>query len=322
MTIKIVTIGGGTGSFSILSELKKRKLDGLDIDISAIVAMSDSGGSSGILMDSYGVLPAGDVRQCMTALSPDSDILRKLFLHRYEDGFLEGHSFGNIFISTLESISGSLSESIKMSEKILNTVGSVLPVTFDKHELVAEMKNGEKIISEKNLDNADLRNLEKIYFDKNVTFNQEIIKNLEDSDIIIVNPGSFYTSIVPNFLVKDLVKKLYKVKAKKIFISNIVTEKNQTDNFNVVNFLEKLEKISGFSDFDYVLYNDNYLLEDGDVEKRYLDEGKFFVKREFGNNYNNVKFIGADFMLKPDKDDKKHLIRTDAEKIIDKILEL
>jgi len=317
---KIVTIGGGTGSFGLLSELRRRKEGGEKIEISAIVAMSDSGGSSGILMDNYGVLPAGDLRQCLVALSPESDILRELFTFRYEDGFLKGHSFGNLFISTLEKISGDLAGAVKKSEKILNTLGSVYPVSFDKHELIAELKNGQKIISEKNLDNANLNGLEKIYFSKEIALNPEIPKVLEEADLILINPGSFYTSIIPNFLVKDLVKNLEKTKAEKVLISNIVTEKNQTDNFEVSDFVEKLKEYTGFDSLDKVIYNINYNLENDEVRKRYEEEGKFFVKRDENKKYKNIEFVGLDLLKKPDQNDKKHLIRTDFKKVVDEIL--
>ena len=317
---KIVTIGGGTGSFGLLSELRRRKEGGEKIEISAIVAMSDSGGSSGILMDNYGVLPAGDLRQCLVALSPESDILRELFTFRYEDGFLKGHSFGNLFISTLEKISGDLAGAVKKSEKILNTLGRVYPVSFDRHELIAELENGQKIISEKNLDNANLNGLEKIYFSKEIALNPEIPKVLEEADLILINPGSFYTSIIPNFLVKDLVKNLEKTKAEKVLISNIVTEKNQTDNFEVSDFVEKLKEYTGFDSLDKVIYNINYNLENDEVRKRYEEEGKFFVKRDENKKYKNIEFVGLDLLKKPDQNDKKHLIRTDFKKVVDEIL--
>ncbi len=320
--MKIVTIGGGTGTYAVLSELRRRKENGEKIEISAIVAMSDSGGSTGILMDSYGVLPAGDIRQALVALSKNQEILRELFAYRYPDGVFQGHSFGNIFLSTLEKVSDSFPKAIEEAEKILNTQGKVYPVSLEKHELIAEMKNGEKIISEKNLDNADLRNLEKIYFSKNISLNPEIEKVLEEADLVVVNPGSFYTSIMPNFLVSGLAEKLKKISAQKIFITNIVTEKNQTDNFKVLDFLTTLGKHSNFADFDFVLYNQNRKLVGDDVLKRYEEEGKFFVEVDEKLEWKNTKFVGGDFLKQPDLADKKHLLRTDTQKIFDKIFEL
>lgn len=275
--IKIVTIGGGTGSFTILTELRKRKRKKDSIEISSIVAMSDSGGSTGILMDQYGVLPAGDIRQSLIALSPTESFLRELFSYRYTEGFLNGHNFGNIFLSTIEKITNSFLKSITEAEKILNVQGHIYPVTLDKHELIAEMKNKELLISEKNLDNADLRNISKIYFNKEVSLNQKIKKILKEADVILVSPGSFFTSIIPNFLVKELITVLKETKAKKIFTVNMVTEKNQTTGYSVLDFLKKMEEYINYSDFDYVFYNTNQKISQN-IKKKYNQEGKYFVK--------------------------------------------
>lgn len=321
--IKIVTIGGGSGSFAVLSELQKRKENGQNIEISAIVAMSDSGGSTGVLMDQYGVLPAGDIRQSLIALSPNSEFLRKLFLYRYTDGFLNGHNFGNIFLSTIEKITNSFPKAICEAEKILNVAGKTYPVTLDKHELVAEMRDGKKIISEKNLDHANLRNIKRIYFNHEVELNPKIKKVISEADIVLVNPGSFFTSIIPNFLVEGLVEEIKKTKAKKIFTTNMVTEKNQTDNFSVINFLEKMEEYVNFSEFDIVLYNSNKKLGSLETVRRYQDEGKYFVKIDEKLEYGKVKFVGSDFLKKPNKDSvNKNFIRYDAEKLIDVIFKL
>lgn len=320
--INIVTIGGGSGSFAILSELKKRKKENNNINISAIVAMSDSGGSSGVLMDQYGVLPAGDLRQCLVALAPDGSFLRKLFTHRYDNGFLNGHSFGNIFLSTIENITKSLPKAIIEAEKILNTVGKVFPVTFDNHELIAEMKNEELLISEKNLDNADLRNIKKIYFNKKVFLNKKIPKIVKNADLIIINPGSFFTSILPNLLVCDFVKELKNTKAKKIFITNMLTEKKQTDEFTVLDFQKKLQKYINFSDFDYIFYNTNHKVSKK-IKDRYDKEGKFFVKIDEKLSYKKTIFIGSDFTIKPDKDSvNKNFIRYDAKKVLDRVFKI
>jgi uncharacterized cofD-like protein len=320
---KIVTIGGGTGSFAVLSELRKRKELGTRISISSIVAMSDSGGSSGILMDQYGVLPAGDIRQSLVALSPTSRFLRKLFLHRYTKGFLEGHSFGNIFISTIEKISDSFPKAIKEAEEILHTLGRTYPVTLDKHELIAENKDGTKIVSEKNFDQSDLRNIKEIYFDSQVSLNPELIKVLSEADIILVNPGSFFTSIIPNFLVNNFVAELKKTSAKKIFATNMVTEKNQTDGFSILTFIKKMEEYVGFSDFDVVLYNNNRILGGKETVRRYREEGKYFVDIDDNLEYGKIKFVGTDFLKKPNKDSiNKNFIRYDTKKLIDIILKL
>ncbi len=320
--IKIVTIGGGTGSFTILTELRKRKTKKDNIEISSIVAMSDSGGSTGILMDQYGVLPTGDIRQSLIALSPTESFLRKLFSYRYTEGFLNGHNFGNIFLSTIEKITNSFSKSITEAEKILNVQGHIYPITLDKHELIAEMKNKELLISEKNLDNADLRNISKIYFNKKVSLNPEIKKILKEADIILVAPGSFFTSIIPNFLVKKLITVLKETKAKKIFTVNMVTEKNQTTGYSVLDFLKKMEEYINYSDFDYVFYNTNQKISQN-IKKKYNQEGKYFVKIDKNLKWKKAKFIGKDFLQKPSiKSKNKNFIRYSGKKLIDEIFNL
>ncbi len=341
--IKIVTIGGGTGSFAVLSELRRLKEEeGKNLKISAIVAMSDSGGSTGVLMDDYGVLPAGDVRQCLVALAPgESKFLRELFTYRYEknDGFLGGHSFGNIFLSTIEKMADSFPKAVEEAEKILKTLGKIYPVTTDRNTLIVEKKSGEKIVSqdsinyanllevervvsEKNIDGGDLSGAKRIFLKEKVNLNPKIPKIIQEADMVLVNPGSFFTSILPNFLVPGLIEELKKTKAKKIFTTNMVTEKGHTDNFTVLEFLRKMEKFVGFSNFDYVLYNNNHDIPE-DVRERYEEEGKYFVKIDDDLDYKNVKFIGGDFLKKPRKDCiNKNFIRYDAGKLLSEVLKI
>ena len=320
---KIVTIGGGTGSFSILSALREKKEEGYPLEISAIVAMSDSGGSSGVLMDQYGVLPAGDIRQALVALSPHSKFLRKLFSYRYSDGFLEGHSFGNIFLSTIEKITGSFAKALREAEKVLKISGRIYPITFDKHELVADLKGGKQIVSEKNFDNVDLSGLERIYFSEKVSLNKKIPALLEKADAVVVAPGSFFTSIVPNFLVPDFSELLKKSSAKKFFIVNTTTEKGQTDNFKVLDFLRAMDKYAGFSDFDFVLYNTNTEIKDKETLERYKKEGKFFIKADDSLVWKKSDFVGKDFLNKPSSDCKhKNFIRCNPEALVEEILKL
>ncbi|MCD5384502.1 MAG: YvcK family protein, partial [Candidatus Pacebacteria bacterium] len=251
--INVVTIGGGTGSFMLLSELKKRK----NIDITAIVAMSDSGGSTGVLRDQMGVLPAGDVRQCLTALSQKEEDLRKLFTFRYGEGsFLKGHTFGNIFLSTIEKIFGSFEKSVEEASKILNIKGQILPITLTNNDLVVEKEGGEEIIGEGEIDEKNILNYKKIYLKGRPRLNVKVKKAIKKADIIVVAPGNFYNSIIPNFLVNGFAKEIKNSKAKKFFIANLTTKDGHTNNFEVTDYIKELYKISGEKDFiDYVIYN-------------------------------------------------------------------
>lgn len=332
-TKKIVTIGGGSGSFMFLSELRKRKELGENLEISAIVAMSDSGGSTGVLRDQYGVLPAGDIRQCLVALSPDAKFLRKLFLYRYNNGFLGGHNFGNIFLSTIEKITGSFEKSIKEAGDVLNVMGKILPISLEKINLSVQQENGKILNSEHLIDNSKIKNYQKIFLKnkrgKKPKMNQNIKKYINEADFIIINPGSFYTSIIPNFLVNDFASLIKKSSAKKIFISNLTTEKGHTNNFFIEDFISELYKISEEEDFiDYVIYNYQKENLPEKVIEAYKKEGSQAIFLKNKNKFPKIKFISENFIspeiFKKQKDGKidGKLLRHNSQKLVDVILKL
>ena len=213
----VVTIGGGTGSFALLSGLKK-----YPVNISAIVSMADNGGSTGILRDELGVLPPGDVRQCLVALSESSEVLRELMNYRFESGSLKGHSFGNIFLSALEKIKGKFSKGVGEISKILKVKGTVIPVTNDNVHLYIKLRNGKVLKGQEELDNnKEIRivGIDKVFFKRQAKANLIAIKSIEEADYIIVGPGDFYGSIIPNFLVKGISEAISRSKAKVIFVA-------------------------------------------------------------------------------------------------------
>lgn len=326
--IKIVTIGGGTGSFTLLSELRKRKESGENLNISAVVAMSDSGGSTGILRDDYGVLPAGDVRQCLVALSPESEFLRKLFLYRYDSGFLDGHNFGNIFLSTIEKMSDSFPKAIRSAEKLLRTAGKTYPITMDNNELIIKQKNGKEIFSEKNIDSTEIVDIDRIFLSTEVKINEKIPPVILDADYIVIAPGNFYNSIVPNFLVKELAQLLKESSAKVIFITNLTSKRGHTDNFTVDDFITELYKHSECSGFvDYVLYNNENNLPQ-EVKDSYLAEGSQLIQKNDTGTFDSIQFIGDDFVsrevFKKSKSDivRRALVRHNTKKLFDTIFKL
>lgn len=310
---KIVTIGGGTGSFTVLSGLSE-----LPVDITAIVSMADDGGSTGLLRDELGVLPPGDIRQCLVALSRSRRKMRELFNYRYGKGGLSGHSFGNIFLSTLEKVTGSFNKAITEAGKLLNIRGKVVPVTLTKVKLAVKLISGKILLGENRIDESDLSNLKKIYLKPKAKVNPVAIKAIRQADKIIINPGSLYTSIIPNFLVKDIAQAIVKSKAKKIYICNLMNKLGQTDNFTVLDFLNKIEEYLSAGSIDYIIYNkqkpDKFLL------KKYSSEGKFV---ELGDikNIDKKKFIGRNLLstkiYKQQKKDaiKRTLIRHDSAKV-------
>lgn len=248
---KVTVIGGGTGTFVVLSGLKN-----YPYDISAIVATTDSGGSTGRLRDQYGVLPPGDLRQGLVALSEAPDLWRKLFLYRFDGGDFEGHNFGNIFLTALEKISPDYNKVIEMASYILQTKGTILPVTFDKVHLCAEYADGEIIETEDLIDTAFHKKspIVNAYLKPSAKPNRKALKAIRKAEYIILGPGDMFTSLVPNLLVKRTAQEVAQSKARIIYIVNLMTKRGQTTGFNAKDHVRELEKYMGRK-VDIILIN-------------------------------------------------------------------
>lgn len=248
---KITVIGGGTGTFVVLSGLKQ-----YPVDLGVIVTMMDSGGSTGRLRDQLGVLPPGDLRQCLVALSEAPILWRKLFLYRFESGDFAGHNFGNLFLSALEKVSKDYNEVIKTVSFVLKTKGQVLPITFDKVHLGVRYQNGKTILGENKIEENIHENspIIKAFLDKVTTPNAQALKRIKDSDTIIIGPGDLFTSIIPVLLVKDVKETIKNSKAKIIFIMNLMTKSGQTNNYTTVDHLKILVNYLG-KKLDVILLN-------------------------------------------------------------------
>jgi len=313
----VVTIGGGTGSFVVLSGLKN-----YEIDLNAIVTMMDSGGSTGKLRDQLGVLPPGDLRQALVALSEASDIWRKLFTYRFEVGDLKGHNFGNIFLSAIEKITDSNQEAIDRAADILQTSGRVIPITFDKCTLCAEYEDGSVIEGESNIDEnekAGIR-IRNIFLKPSANINLEAKRALERANVLIFGPGDLYTSILPNLLVSGVRETLRYVKAKKVFVVNLMTKVGQTEGFKVSDFINEIEKYLGEGSLSYVVVNSKKPSDD--LINRYKEVDKVLpVEDDVGGTYRRAKIIRANILSdyaydKSSSDDlKRSLIRHDPDKL-------
>lgn len=253
---KVVTIGGGTGSYTVLRGLKE-----FPLDITAVVSMFDSGGSSGLLRDEFGVLPPGDVRRCLVALSDGTraEILRELFNYRFGNGgSLKGHSFGNLLLVALSSIYGSDIEGIRKASELLDIKGKVLPVTLDKSDLHAVLEDGTEIVGETNIDipkhNGDLR-IKRLSLSPEARIFEETDKAIREADLIVIGPGDPYSSVIPNLLVTGMKEALKESRAKKILISNLMSEWGETNEFSASDIARELLAYSGFAKFDYVICN-------------------------------------------------------------------
>ena len=234
----IVAIGGGTGLSTLLKGLKN-----YSSNISAIVTVSDDGGSSGLLRRQLGVQPPGDIRNCLAALSNEEPILTRLFQYRFSGGSgLEGHSFGNLFLSALTTITGSLEKAVQASSKVLSVQGQVIPATGIDVMLWAELNDGEKIFGE-SLISKSTKPIARIgCLPENPSALPAALEAIREADLIILGPGSLYTSLLPNLLVPEIVEALLKNTAPKIYISNLMTQPGETDGLDVYQHIKSIEK--------------------------------------------------------------------------------
>ncbi len=244
---KIVCIGGGTGTFVVLKGLKQHPCK-----LSAVVSMSDSGGSNKRIRDEFGLLPTSDIRQCLVALSDETKekgLLRKLFMYRFEKGEgISGMTFGNLFMAALSDILGSQEEAIRQTGKVLRIHGSVIPVSFTKTNLTATYEDGSTLKEEHFIDEPDHEGSLKITgltLDPPATANPEAISAIQTADCVVLGPGDLYTSVLPNLLVAGIPEAIRKTSATVVYIMNLMTKYGQTYNFTAADHLKVLEEYLG-----------------------------------------------------------------------------
>ncbi|HOS98238.1 MAG TPA: YvcK family protein [Deltaproteobacteria bacterium] len=248
---KIVTIGGGTGSFVVLSGLKS-----FPVDISAIVGMFDDGGSTGVLRKDLNVLPPGDVRQCLAALSEPDHPLREVLEYRFSEGFLSGHSLGNIILSALEKNTGSMARAIDALSALMNITHGVIPVTLQQATLCASFESGEKILGQDTINKTSLSHRPfRLELVPKVEINPRARKAILEADTIVLNPGDLYTSIIPNFLVQGMKEALLQSQAQIIHVANIMSTHGHTDRLTVVDHQRILAGYMHPRRIDCVIYN-------------------------------------------------------------------
>jgi uncharacterized cofD-like protein len=242
---KIVTIGGGTGQFTLLSGLR----DLPDLKITAVVSMMDSGGSTGRLRDEYGVLPPGDALKCILALSPYREFARNIFLRRFnQDRRLKGHTAGNMLLTMLSQYTGSFPSGIKALAEILESRGDILPVTVDRATLVAELTDGSRIFGESAIDRPEGFERERIrdvfpvpHHGESISVYPPVIDAIRNADTVIIGPGDLYTSIIPNFAVPGVADAVKETRADIVYVLNIMTKYGETNEFSAIDFVEKVE---------------------------------------------------------------------------------
>ncbi len=276
---KLLTLGGGSGQFALLSGLR----DQPDIDITAVVSMVDSGGSTGRLRDEFGILPPGDILKCIVALSPHREVARILLLKRFiEDRRLKGHNAGNMLLTMLSRYAGSFPAGVQALAEILDVRGRILPVTIDQATLVAELTDGTRIFGEKAIDVPRGTQREKIrdvflvpHHNESISIYPPVIDAAWWADYIIIGPGDLFTSIIPGLIVPGVVEAFKKSRGKLLFVMNIMTKFGETHNFAGWDFVARLEEVFG-REVDGVLYNSSR--PDENILAQYRNQKSEFVE--------------------------------------------
>lgn len=307
---KVVVIGGGTGLSTMLKGIKK-----YTSDITAIVTVADNGGSSGKIREEMGIMPPGDIRNCLVALANTEPIMEKLLQYRFLDGSLKDQNFGNLLIATLAEITGSFEEAVRVTSNVLAITGKVLPVTLEDVHLQARFQDGNTITGE----------TEIVEYGKNTGSNichielnpklpaptDEVIRALREAELIILGPGSLYTSIIPNLLVKDMSMYIKNAKAQKIYIANIMTQPGETSSISLEDHVVILEHYLGKNVLDAVIVNNEQVNKA--QMKEYEEEGaKLLTVNKEHEVWQHIKRLEVP-LIKVHK--KKKFIRHDPEKL-------
>ena len=303
---KIVAIGGGTGLSMLLKGIKH-----ITNNITAVVTVGDDGGSSGRLREDMGILPPGDIRNCIAALADDEDLITKLFQYRFKSGEgLEGHSFGNLFLTALCAITGDMVRAVKESSNVLSIRGRVLPSTLDDMKLVAEMEDGRVIHGESNIPEAHGK-IKRLFTDPTPCKPlEDVITAIKEADLIIMGPGSLYTSVIPNLLIEEIAREVAASNAKKIYVCNIMTQPGETDNYSVSDHVSALmQHAKSRKIIDAVLVND---FIPANLADKYRIAGSYPVKVDV----ENIKKLGIKiFPKKLIEDSREGLVRHSSNRV-------
>jgi len=263
---RLVAIGGGTGMSTLLRGLKQ-----YTSNLAAVVTVADDGGSSGRLREEYRILPPGDFRQCLIALADAEPLVKQLFNHRFHEGSLDGHSFGNLFIMAMAEVTGNFEHALRESGRVLAVRGAIIPSTLQDVTLVASV-NGTMVEGESKIPKQNAPITRVFLKPDQAELNPEAALAIMNAELIVVGPGSLYTSILPNLMVPGMVKTIKESPALKAFVCNVASQHGETDNYNVSDYLRVLHDHVGENLFDFVLVNANLNhLPTGGQTQRLLD---------------------------------------------------
>ncbi|MCI6277146.1 MAG: YvcK family protein [Clostridium sp.] len=305
---KIVVIGGGTGLSTMLRGLKY-----YTSNVTAIVTVADDGGGSGDLREDLGILPPGDIRNCILALADTEPLMEELLQYRFPDGKLKNQSFGNLFLAAMDGISDNFEDAVQKMSSVLAVTGKVLPVTLENMVLNAKLKNGNIVTGESAIPEEVLKQkspIDRIFIEpKNARALKEAVTAIIEADAIILGPGSLYTSVIPNLLVKDISSALHKSDAIKIYVSNIMTQPGESDGYTVSDHIKAIFKHGGNGIVDYVICNVAGI--DEELKNKYEKDKSTLVALDRKNLEKlDVKVVEANLVKV-----RKGLIRHDSEKL-------
>lgn len=314
---KIVVIGGGTGLSVLLRGLKK-----YTSNITAIVTVADDGGGSGVLREDLGMLPPGDIRSCILALANTEPTMEKLLQFRFEDGSLKGQSFGNLFLAAMNEIYGSFEMAIKETSNVLAVTGKVLPMTLENVVLNAELENGSLVAGESRIPEIALEEgsaIKRVFLEpENLSPIEEAVDSIRRADLIVLGPGSLYTSIIPNLLVDSIVDEIYKSRGKTVYIANVMTQPGETDGYTVYDHTKAVLNHTREDLLDYVIANIEPSPEA--ALKRYYSDGAKLV--ETNGCEEKLKDLGIKLLKNDLIEVKKDYIRHDSDLLSQMLIEL
>lgn len=314
----VVVIGGGTGQSVFLRGLKHETKN-----ITAIVTVADDGGGSGVLREDLGMIPPGDIRNCLLALANMEPTMSEVMKYRFTDGSLKGQSFGNLFLAAMTGIYGNFETAVYKMGQVFAVTGRVLPVSLDNINLIAELENGETVVGESNIP-RQVRKIDspikKIYLDNpDAKPLDEVVTSIKNADVVAIGPGSLYTSILPNILVEGVVDALSTTRAPKVYVCNIMTQPGETGGKNVLDHVKVIVEHAGINFIDYILVNNEHLPQG--VFERYAKDGAELVMLD-KDQRDGLEAMGIKCIEEKLIEIKNGYIRHDAEMVSKAVVDI
>lgn len=312
---RVACIGGGTGLSTMLRGLKL-----YTTELTAIVTVADNGGSSGQIRREMNILPPGDIRNCILALAETEPIMEEIFQHRFQEGSLKGQNLGNLFLAALTQIYGSFEKAVEKTNEVLRVKGQVLPVTTVDVELLATYEDGTQVLGEHEIvytNKVVRKRIEKVaLIPEHPEAYSKAIEAILKADIIVLGPGSLYTSIIPNLLVKGISDAIKKSNGTVVYVGNIMTQPGETDKYTLKMHVDAIEDYLGIGVIRYVIANQTEL--DKDIEGQYLDDEAIVVQNDYYNK-TDFEIIKTDFAI---VSDCTKYLRHDAKRLAEVIMAL